>query len=62
MKLPTKTFIATLEILAQDSKTQDGIINVCLKEAADRLREFDTRLEDCQQLNKDTFKIFYGQQ
>lgn len=62
MKSTTKTIIASLEILAEEIKTEDGIINACLLEAADRLRELSNQLEDARQLNKDTFEIFYGQE
>jgi hypothetical protein len=62
MKSTTKTIIASLEILAEEIKTEDGIINACLLEAADRLRELSNQLEDAHQLNKDTFEILYGQE
>jgi hypothetical protein len=62
MKSTTKTIIASLEILAEEIKTEDGIINACLLEAADRLRELSNQLKDARQLNKDTFEIFYGQE
>jgi hypothetical protein len=62
MKSSTQTLISALQILASDIKTEDGIINACLLEAAERLRELSEELEDCHQLNKDTFEIFYGQE
>jgi hypothetical protein len=62
MKSSTQTLIAALRVLAQDIETEDGIVNSCLLEAADRLRELSAELEDARQLNKDTFEIFYGQE
>jgi len=62
MKSTTKTIIASLEILAEEIQTEDGIINTCLLEAAERLRELSNQLEDAHQLNKDTFEILYGQE
>lgn len=62
MKSTTKTIIASLEILAEEIQTEDGIINACLLEAAERLRELSNQLEDAHQLNKDTFEILYGQE
>lgn len=62
MKSSTQTLISALRILASEIKTEDGIINSCLLEAADRLLELSEELEDSRQLNKDTFEIFYGQE
>lgn len=39
MRSDTKTIIGTLEILAHDIQTDDGVANSCLMEAAQRLRE-----------------------
>lgn len=61
MKSSTETIISALQILASEMQTEDGVINSCLLEAADRLRELSEQLEDSRQLNKDSFEIFYGQ-
>jgi hypothetical protein len=50
-----------LRILANEIETNDGIVNACLFEAADRLETLSAELEDARQLNKDTFEAFYGQ-
>ncbi len=62
MNSSTPTIIAALQILARDIATEDGIVNACLIEAADRLQELSQRLEDAHQLNRDIFQILYGQE
>jgi len=62
MNSSTPTIIAALQILARDIETEDGIVNACLIEAADRLHELSQQLEDAHQLNRDIFQILYGQE
>lgn len=61
MNSSTETLISALRILANEIETDDGIVNACLLEAADRLETLSAKLEDARQLNKDTFEAFYGQ-
>jgi len=46
MNSSTPTIISALQILARDIATEDGIVNACLIEAADRLQELSQRLEE----------------
>lgn len=39
MKSSTETMITALEKLAEDIQTDDGVVNACLRETAQRLRE-----------------------
>ena len=39
MKSSTETIIGALRVLARDIQTDDGVINACLSEAAERLEE-----------------------
>lgn len=39
MKSSTETLITALEKLSEDIQTDDGVVNACLQEAAQRLRE-----------------------
>lgn len=39
MKTNDKTLIEALRILARDIETDDGVVNACLHEAANRLEE-----------------------
>jgi len=61
MNSSTETLISALRILANEIETDDNVVNVCLLEASNRLEDLSKQLEDCRQLNKDTFEIFYGQ-
>ena len=39
MKSSTETIIGALRVLARDIQADDGVINACLSEAAERLQE-----------------------
>jgi hypothetical protein len=39
MRSSTEAIIGALRVLARDIETDDGVINACLNEAAERLRE-----------------------
>ena len=39
MRSSTETIIGALHVLARDIQTDDGVINACLSEAAERLQE-----------------------
>ena len=39
MKSSTETIISALRVLARDIQTDDGVINACLSESAERLQE-----------------------
>jgi hypothetical protein len=60
MNSSTQSLISALRILANEIETEDNIVNACLLEASNRLETLSEQLEDCRQLNKDTFEIFYG--
>ena len=50
MKSSTETLITALEKLSEDIQTDDGVVNACLQEAAQRLRELSkagNELSDC---------------
>lgn len=40
LKSSTETLISALRILARDIKSNDGVANACISEAADRLEEY----------------------
>lgn len=44
MKSTTETIIGALRVLARDIKTEDGVINACLDEAAERLEQYHTAI------------------
>jgi len=60
MKSSTATLIKALEILSKEIESQDGVANAALAEAADRLKELNSRaieltniiLDIKEQLNK----------
>ncbi len=37
----TETIIGALRVLSVDIQTDDGVVNSCLREAADRMEELD---------------------
>lgn len=41
MRSDTQTIIGALRVLARDIQTDDGVVNACLEEAAQRLGELD---------------------
>lgn len=44
-KSDTNTIISALRILAVDIKSDDGVANACIFEAADRLQELQAKLD-----------------
>ena len=44
MKSKTESIISALRVLARDIKTDDGVVNACLEEAAGRLEELHREL------------------
>lgn len=45
MKSKTETLVCALHILARDIQTDDGVINACLSEAAERMEEQETLIK-----------------
>ena len=45
MKSKTETLVCALRILARDIQTDDGVINACLSEAAERMEEQETLIK-----------------
>lgn len=43
MKSSTETLISALRILAEDIQSDDGVVNQCILEAADRLEELNIK-------------------
>ena len=57
MKTPrtsTPILISALRILAHDIKTDDGVANAAIAEAADRLEELEEYIEDLQGYKDDS--------
>ena len=41
----TETLVRSLRILSEDIETDDGVVNACLAEAADRLEELNREVD-----------------
>lgn len=48
MKSSTETLIGAMRILAEDIQSADGVANVAIAEAADRLEELQSQLKEAQ--------------
>ena len=45
MKTDTQTLARAMDILSRDIQSQDGIANAAIREAAERLRELDAKID-----------------
>ena len=58
MKTKTKTLIKALRILSRDIESDDGVANACVAEAADRLEELESKIDDLEvKLMRDTYRL-----
>jgi hypothetical protein len=48
IKSDTKTLVAAMRILAEDIQSEDGVANLAISEAADRLEELEEQLKEAQ--------------